>query len=222
MCHHLGSAPCTAMVPEPSATEDPVTQTVIIVQQPGDPRPTLHRGVDVVELSTTPVERQRCSSQSARHGDRHRCFPDRLGGSLQQCVHRRTVVPRGEEPPHQLPGAPSGLLCSAVLHKGQGEHPCSPSNGQQHCPPLCQQDGGDPLPSLTEQACHLWQWCLQRNIILSAEYLPGISNIVADRESRLVQTSAEWKLDEEVFRNVFVRCSGHVKWIYLLHGSTTN
>ena len=62
--------------------------------------------------------------------------------------------------------------------------------------------GGTRSPSLTEQACHYWQWYLQRNITLSAECLPGTSNIAADRESRLVQMSAEWKLDEEVFRNV--------------------
>ena len=63
--------------------------------------------------------------------------------------------------------------------------------------------GGTRSPNLMEESCRLWRWwCLQRDITLSVEYLPGTSNWVADRESCQVQTSAEWKLDERVFRNV--------------------
>jgi len=39
-------------------------------------------------IPTTSVEWQGCSPESPRHHDRHRCLSDRLGGSLQQCVHR--------------------------------------------------------------------------------------------------------------------------------------
>ena len=81
----------------------------------------------------------------------------------------------------------------------------TPLDGQQHCSLLCQQDGGTRSSILMEQACHLWQWCLQRGITLSAEYLPGVNNQVADRESRLVQTSAEWKLHETIFQEVCQR-----------------
>ena len=44
--------------------------------------------------------------------------------------------------------------------------------------------GGTHSCSLSHLACQLWQWCLQHQIILSAEYLPGTSNIEADRQSR--------------------------------------
>ena len=97
----------------------------------------------MVELPATFVEWQRCPPQGTRHDNRHRYLPDRLGSSLQQCAHGRTVVTSGEESPHQPSGASSGLLCSAVLYKRQTEHTCPPSNGQQL---LCQQDWGDPLP----------------------------------------------------------------------------
>ena len=79
-------------------------------------------------------------STGSRHDDQHRRFFGR--GEVQWCVHRGTVVP-GEEPSYQSPGAPSGLLCSAVLHEGHEEYTCTSSDGQQHCPLLCQQDGGD-------------------------------------------------------------------------------
>ena len=148
VCYVLSSAPGTTMVPQSPATEDPGTQTVVIVRQPGVPRPSLQSGVDVVEYSTTPVEWQRCPPQGTGYDYRHRCFPDRLGGSLQRCVHRGSVVPRGEGVPYQLSGIPGRVLCSTILYKGQEEHSCSPQDGQQHSPFLCEQDGGDTLSKL--------------------------------------------------------------------------
>ena len=37
----------------------------------------------------------------------------------------------------------------------------------------------------------LWDWCLDRQITLSAEYLPGNRNVTVDFQSRLLSTSAE-------------------------------
>ena len=62
--------------------------------------------------------------------------------------------------------------------------------------------GGTHSLNLSLQACHPWQWFLQRNILLSAEHLPGTLNTVADGESRHVETSAEWMLHKEVFQRV--------------------
>jgi len=59
--------------------------------------------------------------------------------------------------------------------------------------------GGTHSFPLMQEACLLWKWCLERGITLSAEYLPGLENTVADQESRLIQTSAEWKLHPETF-----------------------
>ena len=73
----------------------------------------------------------------------------------------------------------------AVFYKG---HACTSPDGQQHCLFLCQQDGETHSFSL------MATWCFQRGITLFVEYLPGINNQVADRESQLVQTLTEWKL----------------------------
>ena len=62
--------------------------------------------------------------------------------------------------------------------------------------------GGTRSPALSHTACHLWEWCLKRGLTVSAEYLPGVHNVTADRESRTLQSSAEWKLDQSVFRAV--------------------
>ena len=59
--------------------------------------------------------------------------------------------------------------------------------------------GGTRSTTLSHTACRLWEWCLERGVTLSAEYLPGSCNVVADRESLTLQSSAEWKLDRTVF-----------------------
>ena len=59
--------------------------------------------------------------------------------------------------------------------------------------------GGTRSHLVAHTACQLWQWCLQRGITLSAEHLPGSSNIIADRESRLLHSSEEWMLNRGIF-----------------------
>ena len=53
--------------------------------------------------------------------------------------------------------------------------------------------------SLTSCVKYLWLSCLEKGITISAEHIPDRSNTTADYQSRLVQTSAEWKLDLEIF-----------------------
>lgn len=62
--------------------------------------------------------------------------------------------------------------------------------------------GGTRSAQLTNQAKELWQECLSNNIQLSAEHIPGAKNTTADYQSRLLQTSAEWKLHTRVFSKV--------------------
>ena len=62
--------------------------------------------------------------------------------------------------------------------------------------------GGTRSPALSRLATQLWQWCLERNISLTAEHLPGTDNYIADEESRTIQSSAEWQLHQGVFRQI--------------------
>ena len=54
-------------------------------------------------------------------------------------------------------------------------------------------------PSCNAITCTIWNWTLCRNIWLSAEFLPGSQNVLADRESRLFHDTTEWMLDKKVF-----------------------
>ena len=59
--------------------------------------------------------------------------------------------------------------------------------------------GGTNSPLMNKLVIQLWQWCLEKNLSLSAVHLPATSNCVADKESRTLQPSAEWQLDQEIF-----------------------
>ena len=131
------------------------------------------------------------------------CFTDGMGSSLQRCKDRRPVVPVREQEPHQLSRTPGSYVCSEVVCQGQEGQPHPSQNGQQNRSILCQSHGGGTRsPALSRLATQLWQWCLERNISLTAEHLPGTDNYIADKESRTIQSSAEWQLHQGVFRQI--------------------
>jgi len=47
---------------------------------------------------------------------------------------------------------------------------------------------------LTAISQEIWDYVLLQGITITKEYLPGKLNIEADRESRQVKDSSEWKL----------------------------
>jgi hypothetical protein len=54
--------------------------------------------------------------------------------------------------------------------------------------------GGTHSQVLSNLALDLWEWCIHNNMEVSAQHLPGHLNIRADRESRLLPDSSDWKL----------------------------
>lgn len=63
--------------------------------------------------------------------------------------------------------------------------------------------GGMSSPSLDSLAIDIWNWCLERSIFLSANYLKGSENVQADYFSRHFRSeSAEWMLKKEIFDRI--------------------
>ena len=56
--------------------------------------------------------------------------------------------------------------------------------------------GDTRTPSLTSLTLELWNWCLQQNILITAEHFPGVLNVQADRDSRTFVDSRDWKLPQ--------------------------
>ena len=58
--------------------------------------------------------------------------------------------------------------------------------------------GGTRSGCLIALTLELWQWCLERNIMISAQHVPGKLNTIADTESRVFNDTSEWKLDPQI------------------------
>ncbi|KAK6175919.1 hypothetical protein SNE40_014294 [Patella caerulea] len=52
----------------------------------------------------------------------------------------------------------------------------------------------------------LWEWCIDRNIFLSASFIPGVLNVSADFASRNFSDSTEWMLKSSIFDRI---CSAY-------------
>ena len=65
--------------------------------------------------------------------------------------------------------------------------------------------GGSHSTHCNEIARTIWLWCKDRNLWLSAAYIPGVCNTEADRESRIFHDSTEWMLNKDVFQQIVDR-----------------
>jgi len=59
--------------------------------------------------------------------------------------------------------------------------------------------GGTRSKVLLSVAQEMWKYCLENRITLTAEYLPGVQNVEADRQSRVYQDNSNWSLQKEAF-----------------------
>ena len=55
---------------------------------------------------------------------------------------------------------------------------------------------------MTKISKDIWKYLLSHQITITVEYLPGCSNVEADRMSRSVKDSSEWKLNQHIFQNL--------------------
>ncbi|XP_068742111.1 uncharacterized protein [Montipora capricornis] len=62
--------------------------------------------------------------------------------------------------------------------------------------------GGIKSPSLNSLLRTLWKWCIERNIIISAQHIPGKENLVADSLSREFSSNLEWSVDNDIFNQI--------------------
>ena len=53
----------------------------------------------------------------------------------------------------------------------------------------------------------IWEWCIDRNIWLSAAHIPGVLNIKADLGSRRTNDNTEWMLDRAILNNALSQLS---------------
>ena len=62
--------------------------------------------------------------------------------------------------------------------------------------------GGTVSQELVSLTKDLWLWCLERNIHMTAQHLPGSLNCTADMESRVMRDRTDWKLHPDLFQRL--------------------
>jgi len=62
--------------------------------------------------------------------------------------------------------------------------------------------GGTVSSQLTELAKEMWMWALDKDITLIAQYIPGVSNTIADTESRTLRDRSDWMLCPQTFQTI--------------------
>lgn len=59
--------------------------------------------------------------------------------------------------------------------------------------------GGIKSPALDSLSRRIWEWCIERNIFVSAQHIPGKMNSRADALSREFCSNLEWSLNMRIF-----------------------
>ena len=62
--------------------------------------------------------------------------------------------------------------------------------------------GGSVSEKCNELATHLWYFCIQEIVWISAVHIPGRGNTIADYMSRSLSDNTEWKFTPKIFRNI--------------------
>ena len=62
--------------------------------------------------------------------------------------------------------------------------------------------GGTHSWLMNHLAMQIWKWCMDQQILLTAEHLPGIMNQVADEESRTVRDRCDWMMHPQLFAEI--------------------
>ena len=51
-------------------------------------------------------------------------------------------------------------------------------------------------------AFDIWQWAAEQQQWISAAHIPESENVIADKNSRIFERSSEWKLTEDMFKQI--------------------
>lgn len=92
---------------------------------------------------------------------------------------KRSLVTPGGQTTHKRPRAKSCLSCHQSLARWPVQHLGLPLHGQHDNSSPCKQQRGYALSLAGQPYFKLWQWCLQRAVLITAEHLPGKLNDVA-------------------------------------------
>ena len=181
-------------------------------RSPGDGRPMLRNpvpplpyskgGASVVGQPVVSVEWKESGAETARPSNRIRRIPHQLGSSMPGDADRGTMVPAGEVPHINCLELLAATLAVKTFLKGQAGKRVLLLPNNQTAVTYINNLGGTVSAQATTMARELWMWCLQRDILLTAQHLPGVENVRADTESRVMRDRSDSMLNPRVFQRI--------------------
>ena len=194
-----------------------------LLQRPAMPRAQSAEGIELIRISSDP--RRRLLSQPSNVGERSTClewqahspsnseyYVDfrrihiRLESELWGPTDRRSLDLRGDSGAYKCPGAESCFSCPPNIYvsKVRDQHILLLIDNSTSTAYL-NYKGGTTSHKFSDLAVEIWAWCLQREITLRAEHIPGRLNERADLESKRCLDSSDWQLDPSLFLNLMER-----------------
>ena len=155
-----------------------------------------------MEKSFNNLELKKSRAEAARTSDGVRCLPHRMGSIMPGYTDGRPMVPAREDTPHKRPGAACGYTSGEDIPERLGNQESTAAAGQSDSSCLYEQPGRDSSANTIKLARDLWMWCLWRDILLTAQYLPEKENVKADTESRVMRDSSDWMLNPLIFQRI--------------------
>ena len=148
---------------------------------------------------------KRHNSASCKHNDFFRCLKNRMGRPSGFNRDRgKWLKKEASSHINFLELKAAFLAFQALVPSVKGPHICFGiynRTAMSHINKL----GGTCSQNLSELAIELWNYALNRNLIISAIHIPGKLNVLADRKLRIFNDSIEWMLNPRIFRGVVAR-----------------
>ena len=202
-CPSYNSNTLTNKVPSTVPYTGSTTEPIFRITDNSEQR--LCHGTGVVENKFTFDERETHSYCTTSNDNQPGCSQNRgLGGCITGDFNRGELGTGREPTAHQHSGANSSRTGYQNLYKRERGLFDSHSNRQHSSLMLFNKNGGGGAKSmeLNMISKRIWLYLLEREITLTAEWIPTHLNVTADRESRNVNDSSEWKLNTNIFHRL--------------------
>ena len=160
------------------------------------------RGNSVVAGAPDSLEWSNLAETSSAVGDSVRCLPDRVGAVCRGVRTGGPWSPEEQKMHINCLELTAAMLAVQAFAKNRSGVSILLQLDNQTAVASINHLGGTVSLQLVKLAKALWLWALQQDIMLSAQHIPGVTNQVADAESRVTGGRLDWKLSPRVFQRI--------------------
>ena len=159
-------------------------------------------GLVVVDTTSNILEQKKPNLPSLQDDDRLRCLSSGMGSHLQRNINQGPRSPQEQTLHINCLELLAATLAVQTFAKDRSGISIPLRIDNTTAVAYINRKGGTVSPTLSNLTQNLWLWCMERNITLEAQYLPGVMNSIADRESRTWSDRSEWKLCPQIFQRI--------------------